>query len=249
MIPRPVKRLYNHVHKPGFRNHIVLPRQPQAIKTISMPHEMVIAILRDNAKTLTIESIAELFPNSSLTQDQSNRFHSELIELGVLSKSRKGFQLTPWTPSKIVEHLSVAGAISTLAVYQMALHRPTADFTHLEAINSALQALDQSNAKNLLQGAYLDYQLHLECVRLSENEAAYDAYISIAPPALWLTAANFFDVADAQASLDQHDNLIMHMRSADAVRAQEAAQYHFEDAITQIATASMNQKHSYPAAA
>jgi DNA-binding GntR family transcriptional regulator len=214
-----------------------------------MPHEMVIAILRDHSKTLTIESIAELFPNSSLAHDQSNRFLSELIELGILSKSRRGYRLTPWTPSKIVEHLSVAGAISTLVVYQMALHRPTANFTHLEAINSNLNDLDQANPKNLLQGAYLDYQLHLECVRLSENEAAYDAYLSIAPPALWLTAANFFDVDDAQASLDQHDNLIMHMRGADAVRAQEAAQYHFEDAITQIAAASMKQKQSYPATA
>lgn len=249
MIPRPVKRLYTRAINLEHRNHIVLNDQPQAIKTINMPHDIVIAILRDAHKTPTFETIGDLFPNLSLTDKVSNRFHCELEGLGIIQKLDAGFRVVLWTPTQILDHLSVAGAISTLAVYQMALRRPNADFAHLLAINHALKQLDHSNPSNLLQGAHLDYQLHLECVRISRNQAAYDAYLSIAPPALWLAAANYFDIEDALSSLDQHDNLIAHMKSADAVRAREAAQYHFEDAITQIAAASLNQKESYPSTA
>jgi len=60
-----------------------------------------------------------------------------------------------------------------------------ANFSCLEDINAALKSYE-TQADNLLQGAFLDYQWHLELVRLSGNRVAFATYAKAIPPAVWI---------------------------------------------------------------
>jgi len=114
------------------------------------------------------------------------------------------------------------------------------------AINDAIKRLDHEDPRNLLQGAYLDYQFHLEVVRLSDNRPAYEAYLTAIKPALWLAGANYYSLDDALSSIAEHDRMIAIMQRRDSLRARDGAAWHVENAIDHIRRAAHKHKQSYP---
>lgn len=221
--------------------------KPQPVRNIACPAGLVIGVLRASREAAPAQ-LGDVAGFGRLAAVQQEACARELLDLGLVAKRRGHWQIVAWPLEQIVEHLSLAAAINALAAYQVALRGRGADFSHLEAIGSALTALDRSDPAQLLGGAYLDYQFHLELVRLSGNRTAWQAYRSTIPPAVWLVGANHFQLEEAASSLSEHTRLIDTMRREDALRARDAAAFHLEEAVAQIRKAGQASLESYPPA-
>ena len=110
-----------------------------------------------------------------------------------------------------------------------------------------MRGMDDRDPANLLAGAYIDYQWHLELVRISGNRAALAAYSRAIPPAVWIAGANFFQLEEARSSLTEHERLVAYMKAGDTLRARDAVAFHFEEAASQIRRAGEARIESYPA--
>lgn len=205
-------------------------------------------MLRAPRKSGTSGQLGAIPGFAGLLPEEADAFARELVELGLLTKGPRGYAPVDWSVERIAEHLSLAAAINALAAYQVALHGRAAGFAGLEAIEAALRALDPGNPAHLLEGAYLDYQFHLELVRLSGNRTALAAYRKAIPPAAWLAGANHFQLEEAVSSLSEHERLIEYMRAGDALRARDAVAFHLEEAVAQIRKAGLARIETYPAA-
>lgn len=216
------------------------------IRSIGCPAQLVIGLLREPHKRRRFDDPADIPGFSALANDKRAACLEEVMDLGLVAKDHGRFTVIDWTVERVVEHLALAGAILSLSAYQVALHGRAADFGRLEGINAALRALEPSDPVNLLAGAYLDYQFHLETVRLSGNRAAFAAYGRSIPPAVWIAGANHFQLDEALSSIAEHERLIHYMRSGDGMRARDAAAFHLEDAIAGIRLAGIARQESYP---
>ncbi len=212
------------------RNHIVPTEKPQAIQTISTPQDVIITLISSKA------------PPAKAQPEHI----AELRDLGLLKKTRTGLKLEPYTTSKVLDDLAVAGAISALAAYQSALSDTPPSYFRLTAINNAIKTLNTKNAANLLQGAYLDYQFHQELIATSKNASATTAYDNAIKPALWLHGAKFFEISDASHSVSEHDRLISALEKRDALRARDTIAYHFEYAIRVLRKGAIRKEFAYP---
>ena len=164
----------------------------------------------------------------------------------ILPRNSSTSDCNDWTIERIVEHLVLAGAIQAMAAAQVAGVAASADFTHLERLNGVLRGMDDRDPGNLLAGAYIDYQWHLELVRISGNRAALAAYSKAIPPAVWIAGANFFQLEEARSSLTEHERLVAYMKAGDTLRARDAVAFHFEEAASQIRRAGEARVESYP---
>ena len=218
------------------------------VRTIACSAQTIFAVLREPRKRRQFDKIADIPGLHGPPDAEAERQAQELIELGLLGKDHGRYSIADWTVERILEHLSLAGAIQAMAAAESAARPGKADFSHLEALNGALKAFDDRNPANLLSGAYLDYQLHLEVVRLCGNRAALATYAKAIPPAVWIAGANYFQLDEARSSLTEHDRLIAYMEAGDTLRARDAVAFHFEEAAAQIRRAGEARLESYPAA-
>jgi DNA-binding GntR family transcriptional regulator len=214
--------------------------------TIACPAQMIFAVLREPSKRRRYDSASDIPGLQGLDAVEAGRMAQELIDLGLIARDHGRYTIIDWTIDKIVEHLALAGAIQALAAAQVASLHGKADFGHLEALNLALKTFDALDPANLLQGAYIDYQWHLELVRLSGNRAALAAYAKAVPPAVWIAGANYFQLDEARSSLVEHDRLVAYMRAGDTLRARDAVSFHVEEAAAQIRRAGAARIESYP---
>ena len=182
----------------------------------------------------------------TLALGTAEHFAQELVDLGLLTRDHGRYSINDWTIERIVEHLVLAGAIQAMAAAQVAGVAASADFTHLERLNGVLRGMDDRDPGNLLAGAYIDYQWHLELVRISGNRAALAAYSKAIPPAVWIAGANFFQLEEARSSLTEHERLVAYMKAGDTLRARDAVAFHFEEAASQIRRAGEARVESYP---
>lgn len=219
---------------------------PQEIQTISAPPQLIIDLLRRSNDPTQFFDPLELYNPDDTTGFDPDKLVNELRDLGVISGFDKSLCLERYTVGRILDALALAGAISALCAYQCALMPTPPDYRPLMAINDAIKQLYHEDPRNLLQGAYLDYQFHLEVVRLSDNRPAYEAYLTAIKPALWLTGANYYTLDDALISIAEHDRMIAIMRRRDSLRARDGAAWHVENAIDHIRRAASAQKQSYP---
>lgn len=222
-------------------------QEAQSIRTIACPPQIVFAVLRAPAKRRRYDDLGDVPGLEGLKLADVERFASELVELSLLGKDHGRYTIIDWTIERIVEHLALAGAIQAMAAAEIAARQGKADFSHLEGLNAALRAFDDKNPANLLSGAYLDYQYHLELVRLSGNRTAFGTYAKSIPPAVWIAGANFFQLDEARSSLTEHEKLIAYMKAGDTLRARDAVAFHFEEAAAQIRRAGEARLESYPA--
>ena len=216
------------------------------LRTIVCPARHVFALLREPRKRQRYDDPGQLPGFQDLAADDASRFVQELIDLGLVIRDHGRFTIVDWTIERIVEHLALAGAIQALAASEVASLQGKADFSCLEGINAALKSYE-TQADNLLQGAFLDYRWHLELVRLSGNRAAFATYAKAIPPAVWIAGANYFQLDEARSSLIEHDRLIAYMKAGDTLRARDAVSFHVEEAAAQIRRAGAARIESYPA--
>ena len=141
------------------------------LRTIACPARHVFALLREPRKRQRYDDPGQLPGFQDLAADDASRFVQELIDLGLVIRDHGRFTIVDWKIERIVEHLALAGAIQALAASEVASLQGKADFSCLEGINAALKSYE-TQPDNLLQGAFLDYQWHLELVRLSCNRVA-----------------------------------------------------------------------------
>lgn len=214
--------------------------------TIACPAQMIFAVLREPSKRRRYDSASDIPGLHSLEPAEAERLALQLTDLGLIARDHGRYTIIDWNVDRITEHLALAGAIQALAAAQVASLHGKADFSHLEALNSALKAYDDMDAANLLQGAYIDYQWHLELVRLSGNRAALAAYSKAVPPAVWIAGANYFQLDEARSSLVEHDRLVAYMKAGDTLRARDAVSFHVEEAASQIRRAGAARIESYP---
>ena len=212
------------------RNHIVRTLRPQAIRTISTPHDVIITLISSKAPP---------------AKPQATQL-DELQRLGLLKITRSGLKVETYTTSKILDDLALAGAISALAAYQSALSDDPPSYFRLTAINNAIKHLDTTDPANVLQGAFLDYQFHKELVATSKNASAITAYDKAIKPALWLHGAKFFEITDASHSVSEHERLITALQKRDALRARDAIAYHFEYAVQILRKGAIRKEFAYP---
>lgn len=215
------------------------------MRTIACPAQVVFALLREPRKRQRYDSPAHLPGFQNLSEDDALRFAQELIDLGLVVRDHGRFTIVDWTIERIVEHLALAGSIQALAAAQVAALQGKVDFAYLEDINAALKSY-KTQADNLLQGAFLDYQWHLELVRLSCNRVALATYAKAIPPAVWIAGANYFQLDEARSSLIEHDRLVAYMKVGDTLRARDAVSFHIEEAAAQIRRAGVARIESYP---
>lgn len=215
------------------------------LRTIACPAQVVFALLREPRKRQRYDNPDHLPGFQDLTEGDALRFAQELIDLGLVGRDHGRFTIVDWTIERIVEHLALAGSIQALAAAQVAALQGKVDFAYLEDINTALKSYD-TQADNLLQGAFLDYQWHLELVRLSGNRVALATYAKAIPPAVWIAGANYFQLDEARSSLIEHDRLVAYMKAGDTMRARDAVSFHVEEAAMQIRRAGMTRIESYP---
>jgi len=220
----------------------------QEIQTISAPPQLIIDLLRRSNGSAQFFDLSELYNANNLNGFGADKLVNELRSLGVISGFDKSLCLERYTVGRILDTLALAGAISALCAYQCALMPIPPNYRPLIALNDAIKQLDHEDPRNLLQGAYLDYQFHLEVVRLSDNRPAYEAYITAIKPALWLAGANYYSLDDALSSIAEHDRMIAIMQRRDSLRARDSAAWHVENAIDHIRKAAGAQKQSYPQA-
>lgn len=206
-------------------------------------------MLREPHKRRRFDSPSDIPGLSALTPDSADHFAQELVDLALLTRDHGRYSINDWSIERIVEHLVLAGAIQAMAAAQVASEAPSADFTHLERLNGVLRGMDDRDPSNLLAGAYIDYQWHLELVRISGNRAAFAAYSRAIPPAVWIAGANFFQLEEARSSLTEHERLVAYMKAGDTLRARDAVAFHFEEAASQIRRAGEARIESYPAGA
>lgn len=221
-------------------------QEAQSIRTIACPPQIVFAVLRAPAKRRRYDIPGTVPGLDGLEPGEAERFASELVDLGLLGKDHGRYTIVDWTIERIVEHLALAGAIQAMAAAQIAARWENTDFGGLEALNTALRAFDDKDPDNLLSGAYLDYQYHLELVRLSGNRAAIATYAKAIPPAVWIAGANYFQLDEARSSLTEHEKLIAYMKAGDTLRARDAVAFHFEEAAAQIRRAGEARIESFP---
>ncbi len=214
--------------------------------TIACPAQMIFAVLREPSKRRRYDSAAEIPGLQGLDSAEAERLALELPDLGLIARDHGRYTIIDWSVDRITEHLALAGAIQALAAAEVAACHGKTDFSHLEALNSALKAYDDMDAANLLQGAYIDYQWHLELVRLSGNRAALAAYGKAVPPAVGIAGANYFQLDEARSSLVEHARLVAYMKAGDTLRARDAVSFHVEEAAAQIRRAGAARIESYP---
>lgn len=207
----------------------------------------MIGLLRVSQKRRRYDRAQDIPGFAGLPGTEISACLDEVMALGLVARDHGRYTIVDWSVERVVEHLALAAAILSLSAYQIAGHSADADFGRLERINSALSALDPSDPANLLAGAYLDYQFHLETVRLSGNRTALTAFARSIPPAAWIAGANHFELDEALSSIAEHERLIHYMRQGDAMRARDAAAFHLEDAIAGIRQAGMDRLENYPA--
>lgn len=203
-------------------------------------------MLREPHKRRRFDSPSDIPGLSTLTPDSAEHFAQELVDLALLTRDHGRYSINDWSIERIVEHLVLAGAIQAMAAAQVAGVAASADFTHLERLNGVLRGMDDRDPANLLAGAYIDYQWHLELVRISGNRAALAAYSRAIPPAVWIAGANFFQLEEARSSLTEHERLVAYMKAGDTLRARDAVAFHFEEAASQIRRAGEARVESYP---
>jgi DNA-binding GntR family transcriptional regulator len=214
--------------------------------TIACQTQMIFAVLREPSKRRRYDSASDIPGLQGNDPVEAERMAQELIDLGLIARDHGRFTIIDWSIDRIVEHLALAGAIQALAAAQVAGMHGKADFGHLEALNSALKTFDNLDPANLLQGAYIDYQWHLELVRIGGNRAALAVYAKAVPPAVWIAGANYFQLDEARSSLVEHDRLVAYMKAGDTLRARDAISFHFEEAAAQIRCAGAARIESYP---
>lgn len=215
------------------------------LRMIACPAQVVFALLREPRKRQRYDNPDHLPGFQDLSEDDALRFAQELIDLGLVVRDHGRFTIVDWTIERIVEHLALAGSIQALAAPQVAALQGKVDFAYLKHINAALKSY-KTQADNLLQGAFLDYQWHLELVRLSGNRVALATYAKAIPPAVWIAGANYFQLDEARSSLIEHDRLVAYMKAGDTLRARDAVSFHIEEAAAQIRRAGEEKKESYP---
>lgn len=214
--------------------------------TIACPAQMIFAVLREPNKRRRYDSAADIPGLNGLDPAEAERMVFELIDLGLVARDHGRYTIIDWNVDRITEHLALAGAIQALAAAEAAACQRKADFSHLEALNTALKTFDDMDPANLLQGAFIDYQWHLELVRLSGNRAALATYGKAIPPAVWIAGANYFQLDEARSSLVEHDRLVTYMKAGDTLRARDAISFHVEEAASQIRRAGAARIESYP---
>lgn len=215
------------------------------MRTIACPAQVLFALLREPRKRQRYDKPDHLPGFQDLSEDDGPRFAQELIDLGLVVRDHGRFTIVDWTIERIIEHLALAGSIQALAAAQVAALQGKVDLAHLEDINAALKSYE-TQADNLLQGAFLDYQWHLELVRLSGNRVALTTYAKAIPPAVWIAGANYFQLDEARSSLIEHDRIVTYMKAGDTLRARDAVAFHIEEAAAQIRRAGEEKKESYP---
>ncbi|WP_245829349.1 FCD domain-containing protein [Novosphingobium mathurense] len=218
----------------------------EGVRTIACPARHVFSLLREPHKRRRFDSPSDIPGLSTLTADCADHFAQELVDLALLTRDHGRYSINDWTIVRIVEHLDLAGAIQAMAAAQVAGAAGNADFSHLERLNGVLRGMDDRDPANLLAGAYIDYQWHLELVRISGNRAALGAYSRAIPPAVWIAGANFFQLEEARSSLTEHERLVAYMKVGDTLRARDAVALHFEEAASQIRRAGQARIESYP---
>ena len=206
-------------------------------------------MLREPRKRRRFDQANHIPGLDDLPETEALSVAEELLELGLLARDHGRYTIIDWTIDRIVEHLALAGAIHAMAAGEVASRTGSTDFTHLAAINAALRGLDPDEPANLLCGAYLDYQFHLELVRLGGNQTAWASYARTIPPAVWIAGANYFELDEARSSLAEHERLIDYMQAGDTLRARDAAAFHLEEAASQIRRAGEARIESYPSGA
>ena len=230
-------------------DHNVTTTAPQEIQTIATPAHLIIDLMRRSNDAREFIEPSELYNALPQTGFKPGYLLDELTQLGIITVSGNELCLERYTDRRILDVLALAGALSALSAYQCALLPSPPDYSFLTQIHDAIRTLDHSDPKNLLQGAYLDYQFHLEIVRLSENRPAFEAYIAAIKPAIWLIAANYYSLTDAPSSIAEHERIITIMQRRDSLRARDAAAWHVESAIDHISKAAKAQRQSYPESA
>lgn len=220
--------------------------KPQPIRKIICPQQIVFALLREPRKRRRFDHVGEIPGLDSVPEADAARFAGELLEFGLIARDHGRYTIIDWPITRIVEHLTLALAVQTMAAGEAANRASQTDFSHLAQLNGALREYDAASAANLLGGAYLDYQFHLELVRLSGSQVASSTYSKVIPPAVWIAGANYYQLEEARSSLAEHDRLIQYMMSGDAVRAREAVAFHLEEAVAQIRRAGEARIESYP---
>lgn len=223
--------------------------KPRPLGRITCPAPRVFAVLREPRKRRRFDRASQIPGLDDLQETGALSLAEELLELGLLARDHGRYTIVDWTIDRIVEHLALAGAIHAMAAAEAALRANTTDFTNLAAIHAALRGLDAGEPANLLGGAYLDYQFHLELVRLGGNQTAWASYAKSIPPAVWIAGANYFELDEARSSLAEHERLIDYMKAGDTLRARDAAAFHLEEAGAQIRRAGEAQIESYPSGA
>jgi len=219
----------------------------EGVRTIACPAQNLFALLREPHKRRRFDSPSDIPGLNTLTADSAEHFAQELVDLALLTRDHGRYSINDWTIERIVEHLVLAGAIQAMAAAQVAGAADSADFAHLERLNGVMRGMDDRDPANLLAGAYIDYQWHLELVRISGNRAALAAYSRAIPPAVWIAGANFFQLEEARSSLTEHERLVAYMKAGDTLRARDAVAFHFEEAASQIRRAGEARIESYPA--
>lgn len=218
----------------------------EGVRTIACPARHVFLLLREPHKRRRFDSPSDIPGLNTLTADSAEHFAQELVDLALLTRDHGRYSINDWTIERIVEHLVLAGAIQAMAAAQVAGAADSADFAHLERLNGVMRGMDDRDPANLLAGAYIDYQWHLELVRISGNRAALAAYSRAIPPAVWIAGANFFQLEEARSSLTEHERLVAYMKAGDTLRARDAVAFHFEEAASQIRRAGEARVETYP---
>ena len=216
------------------------------VQTIACPAQNLFAVLREPQKRRRFDSPSDIPGLHPLALGTAEHFAQELVDLGLLTRDHGRYSINDWTIARIVEHLVLAGAIQAMAAAQVAGVAARADFSHLERLNGVLRGMDDRDPGNLLAGAYIDCQWHLELVRISGNRAALAAYSKAIPPAVWIAGANYFQLEEARSSLTEHERLVAYMKAGDTLRARDAVAFHFEEAASQIRRAGEARVESYP---
>lgn len=229
-----------------FEAEVARGKQPE-VRTIACRAQTIFAVLREPRKRRQFDKVTDIPGLQGIPDAEAERQAQELIDFGLLGKDHGRYSIVDWTVERILEHLALAGAIQAMAAAEIAARPGEADFSYLEALNGTLKCFDDRNPDNLLSGAYLDYQLHLEIVRLCGNRAAFATYAKSIPPAVWIAGANYFQLDEARSSLTEHDRLVAYMKAGNTLRARDAVAFHFEEAAAQIRRAGRACVESYPA--